>query len=157
MPDHTTRRIGRRGAALLILAAVWALIGYSSVIAGVNVPDTIYYMIPAQVRGVMWFGAVAFAVFYALRRDADWPAWAAMTLPIMIRSISGAWGWVTWHLTGGAEGSADGWAVFAIYALMAGLCLVLSGWKEPVPRLGTVPVDEPNWPLGPPAREEDTE
>ena len=105
-----------RTLALLLCVWLWALMGLG-IYLGASQPartDYIHAHLPIGVRVAEWVvPALAVAVTTATGRGAR------LTIPLLvigplIRIVSYLWSWLTWILTGGAEGVAGAW----YYALL---------------------------------------
>lgn len=123
-----THRIGRRGAILLILAVIdvsygLSLIGPASETLGLAATRWREHYAPLWVWGLGWLViAVILIVSAFLRNDRfgyaaaiGWKiAWSATTL-------------ASW-IIGGVD---RGWVSSIIWAVVAGMVLVIAGWPEP--------------------------
>jgi hypothetical protein len=123
-----THRIGRRGAILLILAVVdiavgLSMIGPTSETAGLAATRWREHYAPLWVWGVGWLVIAAILIVSAfLRNDRfgyaaaiGWKiAWSATTL-------------ASW-IIGGVD---RGWVSSIIWAVVAGMIVVIGGWPEP--------------------------
>lgn len=96
-----TMRIGRRGAMLLVLAAIWARLFLWPLLAGrAGSPDVFYYLWPIEVRAGLWALTITVAVVAAfVPPRADAIGWVALVIMPMQRLAAWAWG--------GATGTVD--------------------------------------------------
>lgn len=84
-------RIGRRGASLLLLGSLVGLYGARHLAD--PLPDTrgvrlILALAPMALWSSTWIAAGLIAVACALRRDNDWPGFAALTAVTMPWTVS---------------------------------------------------------------------
>jgi hypothetical protein len=123
-----THRIGRRGAILLILAVIdiaygMSLVGPASETLGLAATIWREHYAPLWVWGVGWLVIAAILIVSAFLRNDRFGYAAAI-------------GWkIAWSLTtlaswivGGVE---RGWVSSIVWAVVAGMIVVIAGWPEP--------------------------
>lgn len=124
------RRIGRRGAALLVFAEVDGVVGWSLLdpelraqTAAVPVYRALVDVAPLAVWGWLWLAVGAVCLWQAPVRDDTW----AYSLAIGIKVV---WAggmltsWVVFH-------AARGWLSASLWGVIAALLIVINGWPEP--------------------------
>lgn len=127
----THRRIGRRGAFLLVLAVVDALLGWSLLAVPPAVYDqlTLLRHIPQVALGVLWIAAavVAFGYAFARRSDQDFWGFFASYLPPMI--FGGIYLLSWWPI--GQLSAGTGVRSAVVYWGYMLLVVIAAGWPEP--------------------------
>ena len=137
---RATTRLGVHGCGLLLIAAIWALMG-AGVLTAPHVTgsaDTIliHQYIPMPFRATMWLTASALCVTYAIDRRGprrDGIALALATIPPMLRAASYLWSWIMSVVPGEPTGSPRGWLTAAIYACMVGLVWLVAAIRDDPP------------------------
>ena len=128
------RSFGRRGLSLLVLGAIWVVMGV--VVAAqereIDPADAILYeAIPIEIRAGLWIGTglvALFAAFCPHRQVAGW--WALMILPAE-RAISHLWSFAQSVVPGEPPGTRfEGLALFLLWALIIRVLLLVAGWDE---------------------------
>jgi hypothetical protein len=122
----TTPRMSHRARGLLLLGAVWVLVGFSVLNGGSDVPDDAYPLawFSPEVTSVMWLVSGSIAISAALLAAAN-PAtrWVfiGLLLPACLRMLSYAWATGLSVLTDyGQESawlSATVWGVVIVFVL----------------------------------------
>lgn len=140
----TRRRIGRRGAFLLILAVIDALTGWSLL----DVPPVVYRQltllrhIPQTGLALMWILPAAVALWFAFAKRTQGDAWGflACYVPPAAFGVIYFTAWFPFGqlVAGTAVRSA---VVYWGYSL---LILVAAGWPEPSMPPATTPSTEAN-------------
>jgi len=120
---HALRRVGRRGAALAVLAAVDVCYG-TALLAGHTAAATAAVMVmPLHLWGWVWIGAAAVLAAGVPLTDDRWHyGFAALFKTFWALLI--AWHWLA-HREHGGWGAAMAWLG------LAALVLLISGWPEP--------------------------
>jgi hypothetical protein len=123
-----THRIGRRGAILLILAVIdiaygMSLVGPASETLGLAATIWREHYAPLWVWGVGWLVIAAILIVSAFLRNDRFGYAAAI-------------GWkIAWSLTSLASwivgGVERGWVSSIVWAVVAGMIVVIAGWPEP--------------------------
>lgn len=128
------RQLGRRGAFLTCLGALWLLYGYGLVIEPlVNTVSQrfLLHFWSIEVWGWLWIGAGCTAVVCAwLRQGWDWPGFIAsyvLAVPWGLASL------MSWKPYGD---NPRGWIGAAVWVALGGLIATVIGWAEPPPRDG---------------------
>jgi hypothetical protein len=121
-------RIGRRGAILLILSVIdiaygLSLIGPASETLGLAATIWREHYAPLWVWGVGWLVIAAILIVSAFLRNDRFGYAAAI-------------GWkIAWSLTSLASwivgGVERGWVSSIVWAVVAGMIVVIAGWPEP--------------------------
>lgn len=127
---QAARRVGRRGAVLLVLGIISTLYG-ASLIA--DPPPTaqslrpLFHYAPIPAWGVAWVAAGLCAlVCVPLRRD-----WLAFTGLYLISTP-----WCLYYLVSWLVGlNPRGWITAALFAAIGGVAAVCAGWNDPPPRV----------------------
>ena len=122
---QAARRVGRRGAFLLFLAALDIAYGYSLWVTTAAQRRSLDLLLPWQVWGLIWLatGAVC-AIGAVLRTGADRFAFG------LAAALKAAWGavfvrvWLYDHLP-------RGWVSVIIWLAFAAVVLLVSSWPEP--------------------------
>lgn len=123
-----TRRVGRRGAALLFFATLDVIFGWSLLDPTSSVATSPGYrwlagVFPLEVWGGLWLLVGLLCLTGAFIHE-DSIAWvAAMSIKVM-------WG-VLWFLGWWFAGIERGWVAAAVWLPMAALVALLAGWPEP--------------------------
>lgn len=125
-------RLGRRGAALLLMSAIWGIIGFSLIVQGDRPPDgTLHGLIPYQIRGLIWLLSAGLAFVCAWGKNHDWTGFGFLMLMPLIRVFSYLWSWIIFLVTGGQGGYSNGLLASALYGALVGLVYLTAGWPEP--------------------------
>jgi len=124
------RRVGRRGAALLVFAFIDYVIGWSLLdpelraqTEVVPVYRALRDIAPLVVWGWLWLAVAVTCTVQAAARTDVW----AYASAIGIKTVwSGglAYSWVIFH-------AARGWVLASVWAVIAALLVVINGWPEP--------------------------
>lgn len=130
MLQRTKLRIGRRGAFLTLFAAIYALIGYSFLVAPKTpaIRQNLHFaldIMSLQSWGVLWLtGAAVMLVSATARTGRDYLGFTfAMLLPATL-AVLFLMGWLHGDLP-------RGWVSAALYAALAAAVAVVAGWPEP--------------------------
>lgn len=133
-------RLGRRGAALLVLGVIFMLVGLDVALAP-DPPDLdrflLHTLIPHPLRAALWLIPGALAIWASVHKGPgpDGFGFVALVVPLIIRIVSYVFSFVAFLL--GAGTWAFGWASALIWLAILALILIIAGWAE-VPS-GTVP------------------
>jgi hypothetical protein len=126
---RAARRVGRRGAILILKGIMSLLFGCSLLLQ--PLPNTIgirllLKLMPAHFWGWAWVVAGCIALTCAvLKPGRDWPGFAA----VYLMSSSWALAYLTsWWL----YGNSRGWITSIIFAAFGGVAAVAAAWPEPV-------------------------
>lgn len=129
---HTVRRVGHRGALLILLGVI--ALGYGvGLITNPPVPRSSGLRLLLGLMGLHGWGvtlaaAGAIAVACApLQQGRDWPGFTALVLVWLPWSLSFLVSW--WP---GGE-NPRGWVSCLIFAALAGVPAVGANWDEPLP------------------------
>lgn len=123
-----THRIGRRGAILLILAVIdvaygMSLIGPASETLGSAATVWRQHYAPLWVWGAGWLVIAAILIVSAFLRNDRFGYAAAIGWKIAW-SVSTLASWIV-------GGVPRGWVSSIIWAVVAGMVMVIAGWPEP--------------------------
>lgn len=136
VPKSLLARLGRRGAALLLLGVVWMLQGIIvlSMRAGVEVEHSPvpHENVPFPYLGLMWaVGGLVAAVVGFRRTLNDHTGWIFAAGPPLVITASYLVAGMTWVATAGNVSSPAYFLVSAGWSAIALLVGVLAGWPEP--------------------------
>lgn len=126
---RVARRLGRRGAILLLKGVIATLYGYGQLIQ--PIPDRrglrlLLDVMPLHAWGVAWMCAGVIALVCAwLGGDHDWPGYLAVWLISVPWALSNLLSW--WPL----GTNPRGWIAASIFGAFGLVCLVAVGWPEP--------------------------
>lgn len=125
------RRVGRRGAALLVFSFIdivlgWSLIDSTTQAQAAALPAyrAAVEVAPLAVWGWFWIAVAAACAAGAVAR-ADWWAFAAAIGIKLVWAGSFLASWL-------AFGAARGWLGAATWGVVAALVFIVSGWPEPL-------------------------
>lgn len=124
------RRVGRRGAALLVFAFIDVVIGWSLVdpstrkeTAALPTYAAVQQAAPLPVWGALWLAVAVVCTVYAFRwRDAPAYACAIAIKLVWAGGFLGSWAFY---------GAYRGWLGAATWGVVAALVYLISGWPEP--------------------------
>lgn len=133
--EKLMRRIGRRGASLLILSVVFLLYGLNILLASPLPEDEVIYgqyvildaIAPLVVWGGAWVGCSLLAALQAFSRSAD-----ARGAFVSLTFITSVWG-IAMLLSYAADVGARDPRILVnglMWVGVAGLTIVVAGWKE---------------------------
>jgi hypothetical protein len=128
------RRLGRRGQALLVLGLAFLFVGIETLLSPDPIPPDrflLHALIPSDVRAAIWIVSGGLAIAAAWRRGGDGFGFAALVVPLVIRSVSLLWSTVAYLV--GATSWPLGWTGAIIWLLLLALVLLISGWAEAPP------------------------
>ena len=135
MPTPLTiaRRIGARGAMLLVLSALWVRLFVWPLFAGQPADaDVFYYTWPIELRLALWAATIAVAVIAAfVPPRKDWFGWVALVLMPMQRLSAWAISWVEAQIPGGEPGDHRAAAMVVLYGLLVLAVLVAAAMRPP--------------------------
>lgn len=127
-------QLGRRGAILVCLGALYLLYGYGLLVEPmVNTVSLrmLFDLWPQRVWAWLWIGAGAAAVACAwLRQGRDWLGFT------LLYPLAAAWGLsslVSWWPNGD---NPRGWIAAAIWCALGGVITTAAGWDEPSRKKG---------------------
>lgn len=141
--SELVRRLGRRGACLLLLAIVYIVSGLSIIIApGMDRfsrpgPGGTLQFMDGGWLGYMWLvcGTVAAAIGAAhdRRRVAQHDAlgFNALIIPAAMHAFFFAWSAVMFLVSGGVEGNSRAVTGLTTNVVVVVLILLVAGWPEP--------------------------
>lgn len=148
MLDKLAVRYGRRGAWLIVLGAVWFVIG-ASILAGPHNPRpwVACDYAPPIVQAAVWFLTGGTAIWQGLRGPNvhDYLGHVALYLMPAIRAISFALSWLIWCVTSALSGFgifhpigwAPAWWVAIMWFLVSLMLRLIADWPnpwQPIPR-----------------------
>ena len=120
-----TRHLGAHGSGLLLIAAIWLLIGLRLVLDPVALPPSTWHgMIPDPIRLALWWSAALLCIGAAVDRDGprrDGFALSVAVVPPMIALTSYLWAWVVSLVPGEPIGYPHGWYAASLYAALVGI------------------------------------
>jgi hypothetical protein len=126
---RVARRLGRRGAILLLKGTIATLFGYGLFVQ--PVPDRrglrlLLELMPLRGWAVVWVCAGVTALVCAwLGEGRDWPGFTAVWLISVPWSLSYLLSW--WPF----RDNPRGWITAAIFGAFGLVCLTVVGWPEP--------------------------
>lgn len=126
-------RLGRRGAALMILGAIFVLVGVETLFNS-PAPDLdrflLHTLIPFPINAALWIIPGGLAIWASLHRGPgpDGFGFNALVVPIIVRIVSYLFSFVAWLL--GEGNYAFGLASVAIWTAILALVLIIAGWAE---------------------------
>lgn len=117
----------RKGAGILLLATVWALVGIA-VGAGlsgsnVNVPHT---HIPLAIRTSLWLGSAALGLVAVWAKSLRGIALAALVFPVTVRIVSYLWALLAAVIPGGPPGYTGAWYPITLHLAMVGFVVYVA-------------------------------
>ena len=135
MLPRPPRQIGRRGAMLLSLGAIWIVLGLGVLDSTSTTVVAPHEALPQTWRGAAWIITGTIAVAYAIRPKGlpDHHGFAALAAMPIVRVVSYTLAWVDHLLPIGGDGYRLGWRFAATYAAMLAAVLVTAGWPDPHP------------------------
>lgn len=123
-------RLGLRGAAMILCAYIWTMIGLAVVLGpprpGMRVP---HESLPLWLRAASWFIPAGLALALAWSKRLDWLALGALMVGPMVNITSYTASWVL-HLCG-RPGLADGWQYAALYLSCVGIVALTAAVRRP--------------------------
>lgn len=130
---NARRKIGSRGAMLLVLAALWGWLFVLPLLIGpTRELDVLYHQWPEGVRATMWAATIvtaAIAAFVPPRQD--WFGWVALVLMPAERFFAWVWAGIEHTLSDGEMGEPMWWHQAPLYALLIAAVLVASSMRPP--------------------------
>lgn len=129
------RRVGRRGAYLLIKSVVYLIHGWlyltesatPALRAALRMPLAVA---PLRVWAAVWLAAGLVAAISAFARSPAADRWGFLALIAVGSFWAVSYGWAA--VAGWSAGTfARGLLGFAFYAAIAGVVVVVAGWREP--------------------------
>lgn len=131
-PDPVRRRLGRRGASLLILGIIWVLSGVQDIVTHPHaIPGWwLWSHTPWQAQTAGWITTGAIACWGAFQQQGrDWIGWVAVYVMAFYAIVV----YADAVIEAIGEQTFDQVALSGIRNVaFVGLILVLSGWREPV-------------------------
>ena len=123
------KRLGRRGAALLVCSLISILLGLGSVVTPTGRPLSPVYVVitglaPMKVWGIIWILAGAVAGVQAFSRTVAAAAWLSV---ITIAAVWTAGLFAGWLVSGWPRG----WIGGVIFGAYTALLVICAGWREP--------------------------
>lgn len=123
------RYVGVRAEGMVLVAAIWCLIGLQVVLEpppNPPPPAVLYYMLPSPVRIALWVGSGMIAL--ALSMSVRWSSWglAALTVAPLERAFSWLWSWVMYLIPEAPAGDPRGWFNGLIWGCVALVPIFLS-------------------------------
>lgn len=120
-------RPDRKGAGILLLAVVWALVALA-VASGLsgsdpNVPHT---HIPLPVRTGLWAGSAGLGLIAVWAKPLRGWALAALVVPVTVRIASYLWALIAALLPGSPPGYSNAWYPIALHAAMVGFVVYVA-------------------------------
>lgn len=130
------RRLGRRGALLLLLGSSWILIGLSIYFGPPTHEQGAQYLfheqLPHWLRLSLWASTGAIAVGFCLKEPpgTDTPGFMALIIMPLERVASYGWGYLL-HLLDSSRGYPRGLYTMLVWLAITAAIMVMSGWAEP--------------------------
>jgi hypothetical protein len=122
---HLTHHLGVHGSGLLLIAAIWLLVGLRLLVDPIPPPPSTWHgMIPDPVRMTLWWSAALLCIGAAVDRSGprrDGFALTVAVVPPMIALTSYLWAWLVSLFPGEPHGYPGGWYAAALYAALVGL------------------------------------
>lgn len=130
----TRRRLGLRGAGMLLIAFVWFLIGLGDIRDLSATPNSAWHLlIPSEIRGTVWIFSAALCLILAWTKSQDWIALVVACIMPTIRITSYTWAWIMSLIPGPPDGFPGGWYSSAIHFALLGLVMLVAAIRE-IPR-----------------------
>ncbi|QOP65151.1 membrane protein [Arthrobacter phage Phives] len=127
-------RLGRRGAALLVLGVIFMLVGLNAAIAppDVDLSDRflLHTLIPHPIQALLWTVPGILAIRASTHKGPgnDGFGFIALVVPLIIRIVSYLFSFVAYLF--GAGTWPFGWAQALIWLAILALILIIAGWAE---------------------------
>jgi hypothetical protein len=127
-------RLGRRGAALLVLGVIFLLVGLNAAIAppDVDLSDRflLHTLIPHPLQALLWIVPGALAIRASAHKGPgnDGFGFIALVVPLIIRIVSYLVSFLAFLV--GAGTWAFGWSQALIWVAILALILIIAGWAE---------------------------
>lgn len=141
METKTTRRLGRRGASLLIYGAMWFISGLPLLVV---TPPGLIHIAELRLWAAGFVGSGALAILAAFRRSprADRFGFLSLTLVVTLWVVYVLTTWVLHITVGGVYGVGPISAVVDILLLVK--VNIDAGWSEPIePTVLPLSLEEP--------------
>lgn len=128
------RRLGRRGAALAVLGAIFILVGLDVIISPdpVHMSDRflLHTLIPHPIMAAIWIIPGTLAVYASTHRGPgpDGFGFMALVVPLILRIVSYVFSFVAFLF--GASTWPFGIASALIWTAILALILIIAGWAE---------------------------
>ncbi|UIW13274.1 membrane protein [Arthrobacter phage Crewmate] len=126
-------RLGRRGAALAVLGAIFVLVGLDVLLAPAA-PDhdrfLLHTFIPSPLMAALWIipGALALRASFHKGPGNDGFGFMALVVPLILRIVSYVFSFLAFLF--GAGSWPFGWASALIWLAILALILIIAGWAE---------------------------
>lgn len=111
-PHRVFRHVGNRGIVLSLLGFIWILTAIGLWTAPLDRPGLPDDVFPVWVRVIIWSVAGCTAMVAAWWKRLDEIAWGLLILPLSMRLLSYAYGWIFGTFP-------PGWRAVCVYAAMA--------------------------------------
>jgi len=121
MPKRLLRHAGNRGVALAMLGVLWVLTAIGIGLAPLKRSQLLDEQFPLWVRVAMWGLPGILAIGASMYRKLDADAWGWLFVPVLVRFISYAFGWVCSLIGWERFAYPDGWrgstsiAIFIVF------------------------------------------
>lgn len=128
------KRLGRRGASLLVLGIIFVLVGLQTLlsppVADFSDRFLLHTLIPHPLQAALWIvpGLLALKAATIRGPGPDGFGFVALVVPLVVRIVSYLFSVVAFLL--GAGTWAYGWASALIWIAILALVLIISGWAE---------------------------
>jgi hypothetical protein len=124
-------RLGLRGAAMLLCAYIWGLIGVGTFATQPVAPGAFHLLLPDGVRGTIWLGSALVAVVMAWAQGRSSIGLAVLVSMPTFFSASYIAAWVASLVDGGSPGYPTGWLSSAYYLALIGIVVVAAYIPSP--------------------------
>ncbi|UAJ15383.1 membrane protein [Arthrobacter phage Niobe] len=127
-------RLGRRGAALLVLGVMFVLVGLNAAIAppAVDLSDRflLHALIPNPIQALLWIVPGLLAIRASTHKGPgnDGFGFIALVVPLVLRIVSYLVSFVAFII--GAGTWPFGWSQALIWIAILALILIIAGWAE---------------------------
>lgn len=114
-------RLGRRGAVLVILGALWILVGVN--VLAVDYDPPLALSTTPAIQSALWIGTGFVACAFSVRpQGQDAPGFLALYVMVGYRCTAYAFEW--------ADGRGSAVVGLLVWVAIAALILIIAGWRE---------------------------
>jgi len=109
MPKRLLKHAGNRGVALAMLGVLWILTAIGIGIAPLKRTTLLDEQFPVWIRVALWGLPGILAVVASMRKSLDADAWGWLLVPVVVRFVSYAFGWIASWFGWQQFAYPDGW------------------------------------------------